>query len=311
MSDLPPYWPSREDRRFAVPNADFEANLLDRAQSFAARAGSVAVAVARTAAMVHGVETLPPGFRTTAWPVEFTHRHGTGLDPSFGARLFRWELADDEISVVSGLLTTTPERTLVDCARILPRLEALAAADQLLRVGADRDRARSIAARRCWPTQQRRRITEILDLADRRSESPMESWCRCMIIDAGMPKIEPQVRVGLRGGGSAFLDLGFEEYRLGVEYDGLAHHSSGADIAHDRRRRSLIAQSGWALGVFQAPRVLADPAAMLWQVAGQLQTRGWRPPPERLERIRKRINFIAALRRREREVKFGAGTRAR
>jgi very-short-patch-repair endonuclease len=309
MSDLPPYWPSQEDKRFALPTDGLGIDLHDRARNFAARTGNAAIAVARTAAMAHGVETLPPGFTTNAWPVEFTHRHGTGLDPTHGTRLYRWELADDEITVVRELPTTTLERTLVDCARILPRLEALAAADQLLRAEADLDRARSIAARRPWPTQQRRRIAEILGMADPRSESPMESWCRCMIIDAGLPKVDPQVRVRLPDGGNAFLDLGFEEYRLGVEYDGLAFHTSPADSAHDRRRRALVAQTGWALGVFQAPRVIADPAAMLWQVTGQLQTRGWSPQPERLERVRKRINFIAALRRREREVKFGVGQR--
>jgi hypothetical protein len=317
MGDLPQYWPSHEDRRFTATTLGIESPLIDRARQFVRHAGPRAVSVLRTAAMLHGVETLPPGYVTTGWPVEFTHHRGEPLpEPELSAagsalaRTYRWEIPDDQVSIVQGIPTTTRDRTLVDCAREMPRLEALAAVDQLLRVGARADQAEWIVERQLWPLDQVRRIAGILAMADPRSESPMESWCRCMIIDADLPPVRPQVEVLLPDGGRAYLDLGFEEYRLGVEYDGARHHTAVHDVEHDRHRRSLIARAGWGVSVFRSDRVIADPAAMLWQLAGQLRSRGWSPSPERRERTRKRINFIAMQRRLERERKFGVRDRS-
>jgi hypothetical protein len=42
------------------------------------------------------------------------------------------------------------------------------------------------------------------------------------------------------------LDLGWKRRRIGIEYDGMEFHSSGADRLRDERRRDRLArQFGW------------------------------------------------------------------
>lgn len=310
MSDLPAYWPSTETLRFDFPRHSFTTPIDQRIQTIADRiraASTSLTAVSRTAAWLHGLDTMPPGADAEGWPAEFTLRnHAAERDIDVKARLFQWKIpiAQTTDTPVPGLRVTTLERTLVDCARMLPRLEAVAAADQLLHRGADLETARAIASDEAWREGHQRRVQEVIGLADARSQSPMESWCRCMITDAELPAVQPQVRVDLEGGTIAFLDLGFEQYQVGVEYDGARHHSRSADVLHYRLRRARIARVGWSVSVFRAEAVLGDPAQMLNHLVWELRRRGWDPGAMRLERIRKRINYIAKQRRLERERSF-------
>lgn len=305
MSDLPAYWPMTEDRQFPWPGTAFDTPLPDRARFLAEVAGPNLVAVARTAAWLHGIDTLPPGSTPMAWPAEFnlqTSARGRSPDAP-GVRRFRWNLPDTQTTIREGIRVTTLERTLADCARRLPRLEAAAAADQLLRAGATGTGIRHLLDATPWPLNDRNRITEVLDFADPDADSPMESWCRRMIADAELPTPRPQARVDLPEGAMAFLDLGFPEYRVGAEYDGRLHHSAEADLEHDRHRRAQIARAGWAVLVFRSDAVIRDPAQMLTQLMYELRRRGWRPNAYRAERCRRRIRYIAMMRRLEREHK--------
>lgn len=302
MSDLPYYWPAAEASRFPIPRSAFDTTLIRRAAAAAAHDPSALVAVSRTAAWLHGVDTLPPGVNPFGWPAEFCrHRQTVAARELEGIKIHRWFVPDDQTTIAQGIRATTADRTLIDCARMLPRLEAVAAADQLLNLGATLASARASAADQSRPPSHLRRIREVLELADSRSQSPMESWCRCMILDSELPGPRPQVPVSIYGGSTAYLDLGFEDYRVGVEYDGVEHHSSRRDVARDRHRRSLLARAGWSVAVFRADSVLTDPAPMLRQVLVALERRGFVPSMARRERILKRINYIAMQRRLERE----------
>lgn len=315
MGDLPGYWPSTEDRHFPLPRTVFDTTMHTRVhEAAAARPSSDLAAVGRTAALLHGVEALPPGFRLTAWPVEFSltgrsHVSLAGSEPSPGFRLHRWNIPEDQLTTVGGIRATGLERTIVDCARNLPRLEAQAAVDQMLSKGASLERVGSIVDAQTWPTSQLKQLRAVIGDADARSQSPMESWCRRMMLDAEFPRLCPQQPVLLQDGAVVHLDLGFEEFGVGAEYDGIEFHSAAGDVAHDRRRRGLIARAGWRLVVFRAEHVIRDPAQMLWTMVRELRACGWSPSAARLERIGKRINFIAMRRRLEREAKFGVRSR--
>jgi hypothetical protein len=305
MSDLPRYWPSSEDIRHDYPRATFTTPIGERATALAAHAHDGLAAISRTAAWLHGFDTLPPGANEFGWPLEFSTRHHAAAPDTDVVRTYRWAIPNSQLTKIGPITTTTLSRTLVDCARLLPRLEACAAADQLTRAGASITEARAIIAGQSWQSDHQRRAMEILDLADPRSESPMESWCRCMIIDAELPAPVPQVAVPLPDGSTAYLDLGFEQYRIAAEYDGHAYHSSREQVEHDRLRRAALARAGWRVCVFRAGAVLADPASMLHQLMYELGRSGWNPGPGQLARTNKRVNYIAMQRRLERERKFG------
>ncbi|WP_199037926.1 hypothetical protein [Glycomyces salinus] len=57
--------------------------------------------------------------------------------------------------------------------------------------------------------------------------------------------------------------------------------------------------------MFGSGRVIADPEQMLRTLVHELRSSGWRPSAARLERVSKRIDFIAMRRRLEREAKLG------
>jgi very-short-patch-repair endonuclease len=55
------------------------------------------------------------------------------------------------------------------------------------------------------------------------------------------------------------LDLGVEELRLGVEYDGEAWHSSDEDRAHDVKRRTALEDlHGYRIDVFRREHVFGQ-----------------------------------------------------
>lgn len=231
------------------------------------------VATGRTAAWIHGFDVLPPGADQLVWPVE------SSPDPP---------LAD--ITVIDGLPVTRLARTLVDCAADLPRLEAVAAADQMLRAGIDS----GALADALGPVhgERLRRANATLLAADPRSQSPMESWTRCLIGDAGLPAPVPQLRVRTPNGRAKFLDLGWEQWRVGVEYDGMGSHLGPAAETGDRRRHSVLRNLGWEVMVLTASDVMEHPRPWLIRLREALLERGWDPDPNELRDINERIEAV-------------------
>ncbi|MCD0442285.1 hypothetical protein LO763_01425 [Glycomyces sp. A-F 0318] len=232
------------------------------------------VATGRTAAWIHGFDVLPPGSDQRDWPVE------SSPDPL---------LAD--ITVVDGLPVTTLARTLVDCAADLPRLEAVAAADQFLRAGVD---AGALAAA-LEPVHgdRLRRANATLLAADPRSESPMESWTRCLIADAGLPTPVPQLRVRTPNGRSKFLDFGWERWRVGVEYDGMGARLGLEAEASDRRRHQVLRNLGWEVVVLTASDVMEHPRPWLLRARDLFLERGWDPSANEMKDVNARIEAVS------------------
>ncbi|SDD85155.1 hypothetical protein SAMN05216270_108124 [Glycomyces harbinensis] len=232
------------------------------------------VATGRTAAWIHGFDVLPPGADQRDWPVE------SSPDPPLA-----------EITVVDGLPVTTLARTLVDCAADLPRLEAVAAADQLLRAGVDGGAL--AAALEPVHGDRLRRANATLLAADPRSESPMESWTRCLISDAGLPTPVPQLRVRTPNGRSKFLDFGWERWRVGAEYDRMGTHLGLEAETGDRRRHQVLRNLGWEVVVLTASDVMEHPGPWLLRLRDLLLERGWDPDANQLKDINARIEAVS------------------
>jgi very-short-patch-repair endonuclease len=61
-----------------------------------------------------------------------------------------------------------------------------------------------------------------------------------VLIDALLPKPETQIRVGRWR-----IDLGYREFKVGVEYDGVQHWNDNRRRAHDIDRAADLAARGW------------------------------------------------------------------
>jgi hypothetical protein len=149
-----------------------------------------------------------------------------------------------DLATVRGVPTTHAARTAIDLARTYGRLDALAVLDLALRRGVTREQ---LAAELERHARKRgfRQATELLTYANAKAESPMESRMRMRCIDAGLPHPEPQAIVN-RDGVERRVDLGWERWKIGLEYESDLWHK-GQHAARDNPRHNLLAASGWTM----------------------------------------------------------------
>ncbi|MEV5897243.1 endonuclease domain-containing protein [Nonomuraea fuscirosea] len=235
------------------------------------------VACRQTAAHIWGLQVLPAP--EADWPVELT-APGHLVIP--GCVTYLAPLPDEDIAEHNGVRITTMERTALDCARWLPRMEAVAIVDQFARKGID------LAALWHRPLNSWR-LRDTLSLADRGAASPRESWLRVLLIDGGLPRPTTQIRVALAEDRFAYLDMGWEEFKVAVEYDGQQHHTSAADQQRDADRREELRRRGWRVIAVRRDVIPGHIADLLHHVADALIERGWRPGPHGTNRILSRI----------------------
>jgi very-short-patch-repair endonuclease len=115
---------------------------------------------------------------------------------------------------------------------------------------------------------QARRLAE---LVEPKTESMAESWLRLRVVDAGFPRPRVQIELFDEAGRCVYrLDLGWEDERVALEYDGEEYHSSAAQIAHDRVRRDMLETVyGWRILAVGKGEVLG-PSLALERAIGEL-----------------------------------------
>ena len=217
----------------------------------------------RTAAIQHGLPTL--GVPTLP---ELTSRGPNSLGVQRTAHLKAATLDRWQLSSWWGVDVSDVARTLVDLGRVDGR-EAIMAVDAALRertvAVADLERALDLAWR--WPGTRRAR--EVLDLADPRAESPLESLVRLALHDSGFPPPELQVWIGRDR-----VDLYWPEHGVVVEADGRVKYT--ADDRWDEKKREqrlrrsvrLVERVTWSDVLHDWPRT----SQQLWVSLGL-------PPP--------------------------------
>jgi very-short-patch-repair endonuclease len=146
-----------------------------------------------------------------------------------------------------GCAVTSPLRTAWDLARRLPIEEAVVALDCLARRGRFAPSALLDRADAEPGAPGTKHLQDVLDLADPRAESVMESRLRVLLVRSGLPI--PAVQYELRCDGLvvARFDLAYPTARLAIEYDGGMH-----DDRLDRRRDLRTGQLGWYTARFTA-----------------------------------------------------------
>ncbi|VBA33654.1 hypothetical protein LAUMK35_05524 [Mycobacterium pseudokansasii] len=184
-------------------------------------------------------------------------------------------LADDEITRVSGLPVTTLARTAYDLGRHLPRGQAVARLDALLRATPFSTADVLLLARRYPGARGVRRLRAVLPVVDAGAASPRETWLRLLLIDAGFPTPSTQIPVQKDWRLIAMLDMGWEKYQVAAEYDGDQHRTDRRRYAHDQRRLRTLAQLGWLI-----IRVIAEDRSeeVIARVRNALLARGWCSP---------------------------------
>ncbi|MET0703906.1 MAG: hypothetical protein ABWY93_30035, partial [Mycobacterium sp.] len=89
-------------------------------------------------------------------------------------------------------------------------------------------------------------LGRVLDLVDGGAHSPRETWLRLMLIDAGFPR--PQTQIPLlspSGYPRYYLDMGWPELKIAVEYDGDQHRTDRPQFVKDIERLEYIQSCDW------------------------------------------------------------------
>ncbi len=146
------------------------------------------------------------------------------------------------LTLVGDIPVTDLELTMVDCARSLPPLAGLVVADAALRAGADR----AVALGMLDELRGRNgvaRARAVIELADEGAESPGETATRFVLLRDGLPRPATQIPVVTRLG-TFWTDVGWEQWKVFLEYDGWVKYRSVDDLVAEKRRHDAIVETG-------------------------------------------------------------------
>lgn len=152
----------------------------------------------------------------------------------------------DEVVEIHDMAVATIERTAFDIGRHFRRDEAVALLDDLARATGLKSEYVSPLIDRYKGARGIQSLREALDRMDAGAQSPKETWLRLVLIDAGFPRPRTQIPVlGGHGQPFAYLDMGWDDVMVAVEYDGDQHRTDRARYAWDIKRLRRIEQAGW------------------------------------------------------------------
>jgi len=201
-------------------------------------AGERMVACMGTAAALYGFDTegdssihvLDPGVRMRPTAGLMIHQR-------VGAPLRR----------IRGRLATAPAWTAVEVARTLRRPRTLAVLDAALHCGACSREEMNAAI----DEQKGRRgivhVRDLIDHADGRAESPMESEARLVFIDGGLPLPELQYEIVDRCGDLWRVDFAWPDAMLVAEYESVEWHANPIAFKHDKMKTARLQECGFAV----------------------------------------------------------------
>jgi hypothetical protein len=210
------------------------------------------------------------------WGVRFNRLH-VSRTADGGMRLSRWihpHATRDPVPsvVIDGVLVTSPGRTVIDCARLLPFEQGVVIADGALHAGiVTMDGLREVLHGAAG-LKGVGRARAVVEFADGRSESVGESRSRVMLAATRLPAMAPQHPIrDERGQFVARVDFAIPHLKVAGEFDGKvkygrllkAGESAGDAVFREKRREDAVRDLGWQLvrwtwDEIGSPRLVTD-----------------------------------------------------
>jgi hypothetical protein len=244
-------------------------------QVFAVReaAGRTAVASHQSAATLHRLALLKsppePGVVTLTLPPTKPRNRTAPADVRFHtARLPR-----EHVTRLYDLPVTTAARTVVDLARTLPFTDGVVTADSALKDERTTKPELMSILETCasWPGVKRAR--RVVEFADERAESPLESAARVAFDRFGLdpPELQATVHV-LRA--AARVDFLWRERKVIVEADGLVKYTDRQDLIAQFERDRLLRDAGYRVIHFTWREIFATPEVVISRIRRALADSG-------------------------------------
>jgi uncharacterized protein DUF559 len=239
---------------------------LTRARAAWLWSGGDATLTGLSAAAVLGTRWL-----SAAEPAEV---HRSDRRAPSGITIRSYDLDVRETLMCNGIRVTTPERTAFDIGRLLSRSRSIPVLDALS--NATHFAASEVVAMADAQPGARgiRRLRRVLDLVDGGAESPQETRLRLLLVGAGLPPPETQIEFPDEYGITRIrVDMGWREWRVAVEYDGIQHWSDRYQRSWDIDRIAILDAMGWAV-VRVSAELLARPEVIIERVRSKLRAAG-------------------------------------
>ncbi|OCB12386.1 hypothetical protein A5717_16960 [Mycolicibacterium porcinum] len=197
---------------------------VDKAVAAWLWSGRRAVVAGLSAAALHGSKWID-----AAHPAELNQssQHRTA-----GILLHSDTLWDDETCRVGDIRVTTPHRTAFDLGRRKGLTTAVARVDALLQATEMKIPDIQALVQRHKGLRGLAQLRQVLELADYGSESPQETRTRLLLTEAGMRPSHTQIVVFDHRRIVGRIDMGWPEWKVGVQYDGIQHWT-------DPKRRTI------------------------------------------------------------------------
>lgn len=221
---------------YVSPGAELTAQVRARAGwLWSGRRGIIA---GLSASALYGARWIDIG-----GPLDIIH---TNRNPLAGLRIRSIRIEADEFELLDGIPVTTRARTALDSACWYPTADAVAAIDSLARAAELNATDVAMLVRRYRGRRGIRGAQAALKLMDPGAQSPKETWLRLLLIEAGLPRPQTQIPVHDEVGDVfAYLDMGWEQPKVAVEYDGDQHRSDRRQYRWDIRRLEMLERLDW------------------------------------------------------------------
>ena len=172
----------------------------------------------------------------------------------------RSRLEAHEVATKEGIAVTTPVRTLIDLADVLPVRAIARALDEASFLGLDLTGLAPRTGRR-GAGRLRSVLTEH-DAGSTWTRSRLEERMLELCRSAGLPR--PLVNREVEG---FEVDFHWLEYRLAVETDDWSSHGGRAAFERDRVRDAALVEAGWRVVRITRARLARDPEGVAAQLA--------------------------------------------
>lgn len=180
-------------------------------------------------------------------------------------------MADDEVRTFRGMQVTTAARTAFDIGRNLPATKAIPILDALLNATGIKPVEVTVLADRHAGSRGTRRLRAAVKLVDGGAESPPETRLRLLLVGAGLPTPQTQIAfpdLHIR------VDMGWPEWKVAVEYDGIQHWRDAYQRSWDIERIALLESAGWTVIRVSAEMLSRRPGMIVERVRSKLTERG-------------------------------------
>jgi predicted transcriptional regulator of viral defense system len=240
-----------------------------------ATVGRNAVASYHSAAVLHRLSLLtPPPKEAVALTVPLAKpwNRARPADVVFHAS----DLPPGHVTRLYNLPVTTTARTVVDLARTLPFMDAVVVADSALKEEKATKPELHQVLKECagWPGVKQAR--EVVDFADERAESPLESAARVVFGQSGLEP--PELQATIHGPDFAFrVDFLWPGQKVIAEADGLVKYNDRQDLLAEHERDHLLRAAGYTVVHFTWRELFQTPEAVIARIRQALAAAGKTP----------------------------------